>query len=104
MESERLRVSTQYLNFPTNGDADIIDITKEVSGALLKSKLTDGVVTVFVPGATGAVTTIEYESGLVSDFKAMLERIVPQGIEYMHNLKWGDGNGHSHIRASLLGP
>jgi secondary thiamine-phosphate synthase enzyme len=104
LESERLRVSTQYLNFPTKGDADIIDITKEVSGALLKSKLTDGVVTVFVPGATGAVTTIEYESGLVSDFKAMLERIVPQGIEYMHNLKWGDGNGHSHIRASLLGP
>jgi len=99
-----LRVSTRYLNFPTKGDVDIIDITKEVSGALLKSKLTDGVVTVFVPGATGAVTTIEYESGLVSDFKAMLERIAPQGIEYMHNLKWGDGNGHSHVRASLLGP
>ncbi len=97
-------VSTRYLNFPTKGDVDIIDITKEVSSALLKSKLTDGVVTVFVPGATGAVTTIEYESGLVSDFKAMLERIAPQGIEYMHNLKWGDGNGHSHIRASLLGP
>ena len=99
-----MSVSTRYLNFPTKGDGDIIDITKEVSGELLKSKLTDGVVTVFVPGATGAVTTIEYESGLVSDFKAMLERIAPQGIEYMHNLKWGDGNGHSHIRASLLGP
>ena len=99
-----MSVSTRYLNFPTKGDGDIIDITKEVSGELLKSKLTDGVVTVFVPGATGAVTTIEYESGLVSDFKAMLERIAPQGIEYMHNLKWGDDNGHSHIRASLLGP
>ncbi len=99
-----LEVSTRYLNFPTKGDVDIIDITKEVSGALLKSKLADGVVTVFVPGATGAVTTIEHESGLVSDFKAMLERIAPQGIEYLHNLKWGDGNGHSHVRASLLGP
>ena len=99
-----MSVSTRYLNFPTKGDVDVIDITKEVSGALLKSKLTDGVVTVFVPGATGAVTTIEYESGLVSDFKDMLERIAPQGIEYMHNLKWGDGNGHSHVRASLLGP
>ncbi len=99
-----MSVSTRYLNFPTKGDVDIIDITKEVSGALSKSKLTDGVVTVFVPGATGAVTTIEYESGLVSDFKAMLERIAPQGIEYMHNLKWGDGNGHSHVRASLLSP
>ncbi len=99
-----LGVSTRYLNFPTKGDGDIINITNEVSGAISKSKLTGGVVTVFVPGATGAVTTIEYESGLVSDFKAMLERIAPQGIEYMHNLKWGDGNGHSHIRASLLGP
>ncbi len=99
-----LEVSTRYLNFPTKGDVDIIDITKEVSGALLKSKLADGVVTVFVPGATGAVATIEHESGLVSDFKAMLERIAPQGIEYLHNLKWGDGNGHSHVRASLLGP
>ncbi len=99
-----MEVSTRYLNFPTKGDVDIIDITKEVSGALLKSKLADGVVTVFVPGATGAVTTIEHESGLVSDFKAMLERIAPQGIEYLHNLKWGDGNGHSHVRASLLGP
>ena len=99
-----MSVSTQHLNFPTKGDGDIIDITKEVSGAITKSKLADGVVTVFVPGATGAVTTIEYESGLVSDFKAMLERIAPKGIEYMHNLKWGDGNGHSHVRASLLGP
>ncbi len=97
-------VGTQYLNFPTKGNADIVDITKEVSDALSKSKLTHGIVAVFVPGATGAVTTIEYESGLVSDFKAMLERIAPQGIEYMHNLKWGDGNGHSHVRASLLGP
>ncbi|MHC1569644.1 MAG: secondary thiamine-phosphate synthase enzyme YjbQ, partial [Candidatus Syntropharchaeales archaeon] len=60
--------------------------------------------TVFAPGATGAVTTIEYESGLIADFKGMLERIAPQDIEYMHNLRWGDGNGHSHVRASLLGP
>ncbi|MEA1908465.1 MAG: secondary thiamine-phosphate synthase enzyme YjbQ [Euryarchaeota archaeon] len=99
-----MSVITRHLNFQTKGDGDIIDITKEVSGALLKSKLADGVVTVFVPGATGAVTTIEYESGLVSDFKDMLERIAPRGIEYMHNLKWGDGNGHSHVRASLLSP
>ncbi|RZN35271.1 MAG: YjbQ family protein [Methanosarcinales archaeon] len=99
-----MSVSTRHLNFPTKGNGDIIDITEDVAGGLLKSKITDGVVTVFVPGATGAVTTIEYESGLVSDFNAMLERIAPQGIEYMHNLKWGDGNGHSHVRASLLGP
>jgi len=97
-------VSTQYLKFPTKGNTDIVDITDRVSDALLRSELTDGIVTVFAPGATGAVTTIEYESGLIADFKGMLERIAPQDIEYMHNLRWGDGNGHSHVRASLLGP
>ncbi|MEA1944932.1 MAG: secondary thiamine-phosphate synthase enzyme YjbQ [Euryarchaeota archaeon] len=99
-----MTVSTQYLKFPTKGNADIVDITDGVSDALLRSELTDGIVTIFAPGATGAVTTIEYESGLISDFKGMLERIAPQDISYMHNLRWGDGNGHSHVRASLLGP
>lgn len=99
-----MAVSTQYLNFPTKGNADIVDITKGVSDALARSKLNDGTVTIFVSGATGAVTTIEYESGLISDFKDMLERITPEDIDYMHNLRWGDGNGHSHVRASLLGP
>ena len=99
-----MTVSTQYLKFPTKGNTDIVDITDRVSDALLRSGLTDGIVTVFAPGATGAVTTIEYESGLIADFKGMLERIAPQDIEYMHNLRWGDGNGHSHVRASLLGP
>ena len=99
-----MTVSTQYLKFPTKGNTDIVDITDRVSDALLRSGFTDGIVTVFAPGATGAVTTIEYESGLIADFKGMLERIAPQDIEYMHNLRWGDGNGHSHVRASLLGP
>ncbi len=99
-----MTVSTQYLKFPTKGNTDIVDITDRVSDALLRSELTDGIITVFAPGATGAVTTIEYESGLIADFKGMLERIAPQDIEYMHNLRWGDGNGHSHVRASLLGP
>lgn len=99
-----MAVSTQHLKFSTKGNSDIIEITGDVSNALLKSGLTDGIVTVFAPGATGAVTTIEYEAGLVSDFKSMLERIAPQNIEYAHNLRWGDGNGHSHVRASLLGP
>ncbi|RJS72672.1 YjbQ family protein [ANME-2 cluster archaeon] len=99
-----MTVSTQYLKFPTKGNTDIVDITDRVSDAILRSELTDGIVTVFAPGATGAVTTIEYESGLIADFKGMLERIAPQDIEYMHNLRWGDGNGHSHVRASLLGP
>lgn len=95
---------TGYIEFATKGDADIIDITGEVSDAVSESGVTDGIVVVFAPGATGAVTTIEYESGLISDFKSMLERIAPQNITYAHNLRWGDGNGHSHVRASLLGP
>ena len=99
-----MAVSTKYLKFSTKGNSDIIEITGDVSDTLSKSGLTDGIVTVFAPGATGAVTTIEYEAGLVSDFKSMLERIAPQDIEYAHNLRWGDGNGHSHVRASLLGP
>jgi len=99
-----MAVATSYIEFATRGDSDIIDITADVSGAVSESGLTGGIVTVFAPGATGAVTTIEYESGLVSDFKRMLERIAPQDIEYAHNLRWGDGNGHSHVRASLLGP
>ena len=95
---------TGYIEFATKGDADIIDITGEVSDAVSESGVTDGIVVVFAPGATGAVTTIEYESGLISDFRGMLERIAPQNITYAHNLRWGDGNGHSHVRASLLGP
>jgi len=95
---------TRYIEFATKGDADIIDITGEVSDAVSESEVTDGIVVVFAPGATGAVTTIEYESGLISDFKSMLERIAPQNITYAHNIRWGDGNGHSHVRASLLGP
>lgn len=99
-----MAVSTHYLSFSTGGNADIIDITDDVSDALLKSGLSGGTATIFAPGATGAVTTIEYESGLISDLKDVLERIAPHNIEYAHNLKWGDGNGHSHVRAALLGP
>ncbi len=99
-----INTATGYIEFATKGDADIIDITGEVSDAVSESGVTDGIVVVFAPGATGAVTTIEYESGLISDFRGMLERIAPQNIAYAHNLRWGDGNGHSHVRASLLGP
>ena len=83
---------------------DILDITDDVFRLLRKSNFKSGIVTVFVHGSTAALTTIEYEPGLIEDMKRMLEQVVPQGIEYKHNLRWGDGNGHSHIRASLLGP
>jgi len=99
-----MKVITDYISIKTRGNTEIHDITSEASRLVEASGLESGTATIFVHGSTGAVTTIEYESGLVEDMKMMLERMAPQGIEYRHNLRWGDGNGHSHIRASLLGP
>jgi secondary thiamine-phosphate synthase enzyme len=96
-------IVTRYLEFETLS-GEVRDLTDEVQEALERVSLKAGVVTVFVPGATGAVTTIEYEDGLVADLADALQRIAPQEIEYAHNERWHDGNGHSHIRASLLGP
>lgn len=92
------------ISFKSRGNADVIDITKSVEDAVKDTDLRDGITTVFVPGATGAVTTIEYEPGLVEDIKTAFERLMPENIGYKHDLRWGDGNGHSHIRASFLGP
>ncbi|CAD7767262.1 MAG: hypothetical protein DNFNHJIP_00670 [Candidatus Argoarchaeum ethanivorans] len=99
-----MNVVTEHISISTRGNVDILDITDDVSSLLKKSNFRSGIITVFVHGSTAALTTIEYEPGLIEDMKRMLEQVVPQGIEYKHNLRWGDGNGHSHIRASLLGP
>jgi secondary thiamine-phosphate synthase enzyme len=96
-------IHTGYLDFETRS-GDIIDITDKAAKVVLESSLSSGIAVLFVPGATGALTTIEHEPGLVQDLGEALERLVPQDIEYAHNLKWHDGNGHSHIRASLVGP
>jgi secondary thiamine-phosphate synthase enzyme len=96
-------IYTTYLDFETLS-GDVRDITEETVAAVRSSGLGSGIVTLFVPGATGAITTIEHEPGLVHDLGEALERLVPQGIDYAHNQRWHDGNGHSHIRASLLGP
>ncbi len=98
-----MAVVTKYLNFDTKGNTDIVDITDDVAMAVKDSGIDDGIVTVFAPGSTMAVTTLEYEPGLVFDLTQALERIAPQGIVYQHNERWHDGNGHSHVRASLLG-
>jgi len=98
-----MAVVTKYLNFDTNGNSDIIDITDNVTIAVNETNIEDGIVTVFAPGSTMAVTTIEYEPGLVFDLTEALERIAPRDIVYRHNERWHDGNGHSHVRASLLG-
>jgi len=92
------------LNIRTSREGEMVDITDRVQNLLEKAKLADGVAFLFVPGSTGALTTIEYEPGLVSDFPAALERLVPRDLPYEHEKRWHDGNGHSHVRASLLGP
>ncbi|MGC2562621.1 MAG: secondary thiamine-phosphate synthase enzyme YjbQ [Nitrososphaeraceae archaeon] len=83
---------------------DIIDVTKQTSDALRESGLNNGIINVFVAGSTAAITTIEYEPGLRHDFPKMLSRIAPKDIQYRHDETWHDGNGHSHVRASLVGP
>lgn len=82
----------------------IYDITSRVADAVKAAKIKDGIVLVFVPGSTGAVTTLEYEPGLIEDLPAALDRLFPKGIKYGHDRTWHDGNGHSHVRAAFLGP
>ena len=99
-----MAVQTVTLAFRTTGSDDIVDITSRVQEEIRESGLVAGTVTIFVPGSTGAVTTIEFEPGVVSDLREALERAVPKGIAYAHNEAWGDGNGYSHVRAAWLGP
>ena len=96
-------VQTRRIELKTKGNCDIIDITRQVAQEVAQTEMKDGTVTVFVPGSTGGVTTVEYESGLVSDLDRLFDRVVPTDIPYQHDRRWGDGNGHAHVRASLLG-
>jgi len=98
-----MTVKTQSISLNTRGDADIQDITPQVSAAISKSGLKNGIVTVFCPSSTSALTTIEYESGCLGDLRRLFDEILPTNREYAHNARWGDGNGHSHARAALLG-
>lgn len=96
-------VITRRIGLKTKGNGHIVDITRQVAQEVADSGLRDGTATVFVTGSTGAVTTVEYESGLISDLQALFEHVAPSNTHYQHNLRWGDGNGHAHVRASLLG-
>jgi secondary thiamine-phosphate synthase enzyme len=93
-----------HLELQTTADTDVVDLTRDISDFLSGSGVQEGILVVFVPGSTAGVTTIEYESGAVSDLKRAVERLAPRDEHYEHNLRWGDGNGYSHIRAALLGP
>jgi len=95
--SERIQLQTQ-------GNGQILDITSQVSRKLQDSGLKSGIVTLFAPSSTSGLTTLEYESGAVCDLQQLFDRLVPPNMEYRHNLRWGDGNGHAHARHALLGP
>jgi len=96
-------VLTENIRFSTKGNGEIVDITDEVARKVAGSKINDGIVTIFSPSATSSLTTIEYESGAVADLQTLFDRLVPEDMQYRHNLRWGDGNGHSHVRAALFG-
>ena len=99
-----MTVKTESISLSTRGNADIQDITNQITNALSKSGLTSGTATIFCPSSTSALTTIEYEGGALSDLRRLFDEIIPVNREYAHNERWHDGNGHSHVRAALLGP
>ncbi len=97
-------VVTHELHVRTRGGYDVQDITAQVARAVKESKLTAGIVTIFCPGSTGGLTTIEFEDGVIRDLQQVLDEITPPDRDYRHHLRWHDDNGHSHIRAALIGP
>jgi len=97
-------VQTRQLEFSTRGDCDIHDLTPAVTRTLEESGVRDGLVCLFTPSSTSGLTTIEFEDGALEDLRQAFHRLAPADIEYRHNLRWGDGNGHAHVRAALLGP
>jgi secondary thiamine-phosphate synthase enzyme len=98
-------VKTDRINLKTRGNNEIVDITPDVSRALSDSQLKNGILTAFMPGSTASITTIEYEPGLVKeDLPKALEQMAPAGARYAHDSAWGEGNGHAHVRASIVGP
>ena len=99
-----MAVRTFREQIESRGEADVTDITGLAERALQQSRLKDGILNVFVPGSTAAVTTIEFESGVIQDLRDAVDRLVPRSIPYKHDMRWGDGNGYSHVRAALLKP
>jgi len=97
-------IHSETISISTKGFSDILDITHHVDAVTDRSRIENGLVTIFCPGSTGAVTTIEYESGVLKDLQKAIEKIVPSNIPYEHDRRWGDGNGFSHVRAALMKP
>jgi len=99
-----MKIHHTIITRQTSSSTDILDITEDVASCVRQSGAREGIVVVGVAGSTASVTTIEYEPGVVEDLRQAIERIAPQGIRYDHDARWGDGNGHAHVRAALLGP
>jgi len=99
-----MKVITKRIDLSTKGDGDLINITDKVSEIVASSKLKDGNATIFIVGSTAAITTFEYEPGLVKDVRDLAEKLIPASKHYQHDETWGDANGFSHLRAALFGP
>ncbi len=99
-----MALEVYHIGVNTTGKTDIIDLTPKVMETVAGSASLNGVVTLFIPGSTAALTTIEYETGVINDLKNAIERIAPEDLYYEHNERWGDGNGYAHVRAALIGP
>lgn len=97
-------IVSERIEFHTSGNGHVLDITSEVARQVRAAGLENGIVTLFTPSSTSALTTAEYESGVVHDLQQLFDRIAPPDMDYRHNLRWGDGNGHAHVRHSLMGP
>lgn len=99
-----MKVATYEFRLRTKGEGDVLDVTDRVAEAVSRSGVKEGIANAFVAGSTAAVSTMEYEPGLIEDLPRMLERIAPRSEVYKHHLRWGDDNGHSHVRATIIGP
>jgi len=97
-------IVNKRIELRTQGNGQILDITQHVNHQVQDSGVKNGIVVLFAPSSTSALTTIEFESGAVYDLQQLFERIAPVDLEYRHNLRWGDGNGYAHVRHALLGP
>jgi secondary thiamine-phosphate synthase enzyme len=95
---------SSVIHIKTTSDTDIINISPQVEDIVSRHNILNGIVLLFIAGSTAALTTIEYERGVINDLRRAIERMAPQGITYEHDIRWGDGNGYAHVRAALLGP
>jgi secondary thiamine-phosphate synthase enzyme len=99
-----LKIEFFSLHLPTTDGTDVLDLTSLVQQQIVKSEIMNGLLTLYTPGSTAALTTIEFEPGVVNDLKKAIERLVPRELAYEHDRRWGDGNGYSHVRAALCKP